>query len=321
MRIAVLLLAALPLGCRAADLAAGASGGGPRILCVTAHPDDETAFAATLFASTRVLGGLCDLVVITNGEGGFKYSTLAEPLYGLELSREEVGRAHLPAIRRREMLAGAAVLGAREVRFLEQRDHRYTRDVGEVLAPGADVWDLELVRGELARRLATGDYDLVFVLWPSPQTHGHHKAASLLALEAVAALPPERRPAICGVYVSEADEAPDHDPEGLAGHPLTRPARGLEPFVFDRLRPLGYQDRLDWRIPVHWVIAEHKSQGTMQLAMGRGARETFVLFAVSQHRREAVAGWFAELAAARFEVHEYGASAGTNTGAARSVPR
>ena len=74
-------------------------GDGPRVLCVVAHPDDEIAFAGVLYKTATFLDGVCDLVTITNGEGGFKYATLAEPLYGLELTDEVVGRRHLPEIR------------------------------------------------------------------------------------------------------------------------------------------------------------------------------------------------------------------------------
>src|SRR6187402_1770713 len=86
------------------ELASVAEDARPRILAVIAHPDDETAFAAGLYVAARHLGARCDVLVITNGEGGFKYSGLAESYYGAELSREEVGRAELPDIRRREML-------------------------------------------------------------------------------------------------------------------------------------------------------------------------------------------------------------------------
>ena len=121
----------------------------PRILAVIAHPDDETAFAASLYAASRCLGGLCDVVVITNGEGGFKYSTLAQDLYGAELVREEVGREELPDIRRFEMAMACSWLGVHDLAFLDQRDHRYTTDEREVLAQEAGVWDLEAVRSEL----------------------------------------------------------------------------------------------------------------------------------------------------------------------------
>lgn len=53
-----------------------------RVLIVTAHSDDHAAFAAAIYKITHDIGGKVDLVVITNGEGGFKYSTLGERYYG-----------------------------------------------------------------------------------------------------------------------------------------------------------------------------------------------------------------------------------------------
>ena len=63
----------------------------PHILCILAHPDDETVFAGTLYKTATHLGGACDILLITNGEGGFKYSTLAERIYDLELTDELIG--------------------------------------------------------------------------------------------------------------------------------------------------------------------------------------------------------------------------------------
>src|SRR5690606_3771002 len=83
----------------------------PRILAVIAHPDDATAFAASLYVSSRHLGGRSEVFVITNGEGGFKYSGLAERLYGAPLTIEAVGRARLPDLRRYEMVQSALILG------------------------------------------------------------------------------------------------------------------------------------------------------------------------------------------------------------------
>ena len=51
---------------------------GPKILVVTAHPDDETGMAAVIYKVTHEMNGTVDQCVITNGEGGYKYSTLAE---------------------------------------------------------------------------------------------------------------------------------------------------------------------------------------------------------------------------------------------------
>jgi len=285
----------------------------PRLLAVVAHPDDETAFAATLYAASRGLGGVCDVVVITNGEGGFKYSTLAQDLYGAELVREAVGREELPDIRRYEMAQACFWLGVHDLWFLEQRDHRYTTDEREVLGQGADVWDLDAVRAELGARLERGDYEFVLCLLPTPGTHGHHKAATILALEAVASLPVEARPVVLGASVEDDDERVEPDPGGLPGWPLTRLDPTAGRLVFDRRRRFGFREALDWRIVVDWDIAAHKSQGTLQMMAGQGAREVFFPFAGGPaDGATRAATLFERLAGVTFEVPEYGASAGTN---------
>lgn len=51
------------------------------------------------------------------------------------------------------------------------------------------VWDVDHVRGHLSKILEGGAYDAVLTLLPTLDTHGHHKSAAILALEAVATLP------------------------------------------------------------------------------------------------------------------------------------
>lgn len=280
---------------------------GPRALVVIAHPDDETAFAGTLYKWTTHLDGSVDVLVITNGEGGFKYATLAERLYGVELTDEAIGRAHLPAIRQHEIVEAARVLAVRSVTFLAERDHRYTTDLDEVLGPDARVWDLARVRRELSAALRREPYDCVFALRPTTTTHAHHQAATRLAREAVLASEAERRPALLIGNVSSASDAPTEQ----NGESLPRPE-----FSFDRLQRFGFQEKLDYRIVVNWEIAEHKSQGTMQLAMGRGEREEFALWGdESDATRARVRELFERLAEPQFESKTYGASAGTNVGA------
>ena len=77
---------------------------GLKILLVVAHPDDEYVVAATVYRITHELNGTVDQFTITNGEGGFRYSQLAESIYGVQLTNEATGRTLLPAIRRRETL-------------------------------------------------------------------------------------------------------------------------------------------------------------------------------------------------------------------------
>ena len=74
----------------------------PKVLIITAHPDDETGCAAAVYKITHSLKGKVDLALITNGEAGFKYSTLAEDIYGAELTDEAIGRKLLPTIRKKK---------------------------------------------------------------------------------------------------------------------------------------------------------------------------------------------------------------------------
>src|SRR4051794_33829972 len=73
-----------------------------KILLVVAHPDDEYYFAATVYKMAVQRDAQVDELIITDGEGGFRYSTLAEPYYGKTLTVEAVGRKELPLIRKKE---------------------------------------------------------------------------------------------------------------------------------------------------------------------------------------------------------------------------
>lgn len=285
----------------------GRGGPGPRILAVTAHPDDEIAFAGVLYKSASHLGATCDLLVITDGAAGFKYSTLAESIYGAELTDPAVGRARLPAIRRRELIACGEVLGLRQIVFLHQRDPRYTKDPAEVLAAGDAGWDVAMVRRSLDAVLRAGHYDFVLTHLPVPDTHGHHKAATVLALEAVAALPSDERPLVLGSVHRPAGEALPAVPDELEGFPITRIRRDVGPFEFDRSQKFGYRDQLDYHIVVNWAIAAHRSQGTMQKLMGRSDVEGFFAYALpsSAVGPERVVAWFRGLAEPQFKTREY----------------
>src|SRR6185436_3727759 len=160
-----------------------------------AHPDDETACAATVYKITHELKGFVDIAIITNGEAGFKYSTLAEAFYHLELTDEKIGRENLPRIRKLEMNNAGSILGIRSYNFLEQKDEKYTTDEREPM----NSWDVEAVKRKLNKIITKTQYDYVFCLLPVPETHGHHKAATMIALDVVNELPKESRPIILGV--------------------------------------------------------------------------------------------------------------------------
>ena len=52
-------------------------------------------------------------------------------------------------------------------------------------------------------------------------------------------------------------------------------------YRFDMSAPFGYKGMLNYKIIVNWEIAEHKSQGTMQLYMNHGDYENFWYYALN----------------------------------------
>ena len=164
--------------------------GKPRALLVVAHPDDEYEMAGTVYHLAKELSGRIDQLIITDGEAGFHYSLLAERYYGLKLTDEADGRKELPHIRREEARRSARILGIDHQWFLNQKDDRFTLDADEVLQKS---WNRQHVLSVILARLRQGHYDYVFVLLPIADTHGAHKAASILTLQAVEQLPPGDR--------------------------------------------------------------------------------------------------------------------------------
>lgn len=293
-----LLLLAVPM------VAAAQSDSAIKVLIVNAHPDDESAMAATVYKITHDLGGKVDLLLVTNGEGGYKYSTLAESIYGVELTDESVGREHLPAIRKRETMNAGRWIGIRNYFFLDNKDHMYTTNVDTVLR---HVWDVAAIKRRIQEVIIAGGYDYIFCLLPTEETHGHHKGSTILALEAVRDLPRGvKRPVVLGASVSGKNDTTSFRFTGLKGYPLTSVRSGMPLAQFDRTQKFGYRDRLDYRIVVNWLIAEHKSQGTMQMLINQGDIENFWFFDMND---PAAAQWtsslFAQLVGNRFEKKEY----------------
>jgi LmbE family N-acetylglucosaminyl deacetylase len=268
-------LLALPEALLAKTLAAEASR--PKLLIVAAHPDNEYAFAATTYRLTRELGWTADHVVITNGEAGYRYSALGEAIYGVGLTGESQGRSRLPAIRKRETLAAGKVLGIRRHYFLDQRDSGFATDAA--VAP-ANNWNRSAVLSFLTGLLHRERYDAVFTLLPTAETHGHHRAATLLALEAAATLPEDHRPLLLAADPCAAT-APTEIFRGMPGQPLARTRDERPAFVFNRDARFGYRDALNYQIVVNWFIAEHKSQGLFQTDSGKHQLEQFWLFGAS----------------------------------------
>ena len=246
-----------------------------KVLVVTAHPDDHAAFAGTIYKITHDLHGKVDLVVITGGEGGYKYSTLAESYYGLELSDPAMGRQYLSGIRKKEAIAGGAIVGIRNYFFFDQPDRDYTLNVDSIFR---FVWDVPQVKSRLHQIMAHEKYDYVLCLLPTDGTHGAHKGATILALQSAMELPLSARPIVLGGSDSTKGKPASFRFTGLKGYPLTSVRGGGATFHFDKTRKFGYHDVLDYKIVVNWLIAEHKSQGTMQLLMNEGDVENFWFF-------------------------------------------
>ena len=246
----------------------------PRILIAMAHPDDEYALAATTYRITRELAGMADHVVITNGEGGYRYASLAQAVYGVSIAREPDGRANLPAIRRQETVNAGRILGIRRQHFLEQPDPGFA---GCCADAESKQWDSALLRSRLAGILSEQDYDFAFTLLPRAEGHGHHRAAAKLLLDAVAELPEPRRPVVLGVEAGRIGE-PAPPFAGFGAYPA---ARTYPAFVFDRNARFGHEGALNYQIVANWVVAEHKSQGLFQTDCGKYDAERFWAFSTA----------------------------------------
>jgi LmbE family N-acetylglucosaminyl deacetylase len=232
----------------------------PKVLLITAHPDDDALFSATVFKTTKLLGGVVDLALMTNGEGGYKYSTLGNYIYGKELDKEEVGRDYLPGIRKKELMAGGDIVGIRNYFFFDQQDFYYTLDVEETM----EKWNADPIIDRLAEIIKREQYDFVFLMLPFAEFHGHHKASAVIGLEAISKLPEKDRPIALQSMIRRGGNSPADNFTVLEGYPKTEISKE-EVFSFDRNQTFGYDDRLNYNIIANWVIAEHKSQGTMQL--------------------------------------------------------
>lgn len=248
----------------------------PKVLLVTAHPDDDALFSATVFKTTHLLDGSVDLALLTNGEGGYKYSTLGNYIYGKQLDKEEIGRKQLPGIRKKELMAGGDIVGLRNYFFFDEKDEEYSLDVENPLAQ----WNTDHIVNRLQKIMQENEYDFVFTMMPHPQTHAHHKASAILALRAVQQLPEEERPVILSTTMLRR-EGGSTSFAGLEGYPITNINREVEPFTFDRTQKFGHNNELDYTIIANWVIAEHKSQGTMQQLMNAGLIEQYWYYSMN----------------------------------------
>jgi len=245
-----------------------------RVLVVIAHPDDESIFSVTLYKIAKENKGVVDLFVITNGEAGYKYATLAENYYGLALCDEKTGRSELPRIRKQELKNAGHILGVDHYYFADQKDSHYGLNEHDPLDTS---WNIKEVNKKLDKLLRDNHYDFVLCLLPEPTTHGGHKAASLLALQAVERLPEDRRPVILGAAIRNKNEQ-DIKFLQYKNYGITRTIADTPLFNVDRTVCFSYKERMNYKVIANWELAEHKSQGLTQMTMNDGDLEEFWYF-------------------------------------------
>jgi LmbE family N-acetylglucosaminyl deacetylase len=150
------------------------------ILCIFAHPDDETGMAGTLALYARGKGAVVANVYCTRGEGGGN------------MVGTQAGTA-LGVLREAELRDCLDKLGVRYCYFLDQLDWAYTESVAATLRK----WGKEETLGRLVRMIRSLRPDIILTMNPAPTPgqHGHHQAAGWLATEAFdAAAEPKRFP-------------------------------------------------------------------------------------------------------------------------------
>jgi LmbE family N-acetylglucosaminyl deacetylase len=234
---------------------------GPKVLVVTAHPDDETGFSVTMFKITHELKGTVDMAVMTDGGGGFADSQLGAMYFGLNLTDSVVARTHLPMIRKQEIINAGKIMGVRNIYFMEQPDDWYTTDITPYIS--GKNWDIPYVERRMDRLLAERDYDFVITMLPHSGQHGHHKTSVMMALRAVQRFKGAKKPIIiAGSPMREGTKPTEFSM--LEGYPETKIKPDASKFTLNRAYRFAENDKLSYKIVADWVIAEYKSQGAIQ---------------------------------------------------------
>ena len=234
---------------------------GPKVLVVTAHPDDETGFSVTLFKITHELNGIVDMAVMTDGGGGLADAQLGAMYYHLNITDSLVARTHLPMIRKQEILNAGKVLGIRNIYFMEQQDDYYTTDSKPYIS--GKNWDIPYIEKRLDQLLADRQYDFVITMLPHEGQHGHHKTSVILALRAVQRFKGSNKPLVLAGNTALANTAPTAF-SMLDGFPETKINLTAPIFTLNRAYRFKENDKLSYKIVADWVIGEYKSQGAIQ---------------------------------------------------------
>jgi LmbE family N-acetylglucosaminyl deacetylase len=136
------------------------------VLYIAAHPDDENTQAITYLARGR--GYRTAYLSLTRGDGG-------QNLLGPQLG-EQLGVA-----RTQELLAARRLDGGRQY-FTRAKDFGYSKNPQETLT----IWDRQAVLADIVRVIRAFRPDVILTRFSSQptNTHGHHTASAVLAVEA-----------------------------------------------------------------------------------------------------------------------------------------
>ena len=234
---------------------------GPKVLVVTAHPDDETGFSVTMFKITHELKGTVDMAVMTDGGGGFADSQLGAMYYGIPITDSVTARTYLPMLRKQEILNAGKIMGVRNIYFMEQPDDWYTTDITPYIS--GKNWDIGYVEKRMDRLLAERGYDFIITMVPHAGQHGHHKTSVLMALRALQRYKGPNKPIIIAGSSMSANSKPS-DFTMLDGYPETKLKPNAPKFTLNRAFRFKENDKVSYKIVADWVISEYKSQGAIQ---------------------------------------------------------
>ncbi len=135
-------------------------------LFIAAHPDDENTQLIAYLAGSR--NCRTAYLSLTRGDGG---QNVLGPEFG-----EQLG-----VIRTHELLAARQIDGGQQF-FTRALDFGFSKDYRETLR----IWDRQQVLADIVRVIRTFQPDILITRFsPEPgNTHGHHTASAVLALEA-----------------------------------------------------------------------------------------------------------------------------------------
>ena len=242
------------------------------MLIVVAHPDDESCFSATVYEITHNIGGSVDQLIITNGEGGYRYSLPAEGYYHEPLTTEAVGLGDV---------AGHSQEGsARSGHYSGHHDGSLSGRTRRPLHAGyrrGSHTALERAAGAGGSEASSRGREIRLRFHAVPQ-RGHARraqSAAITALNAVAELQGDK-PVVLACQDASSTSATPLDWTGFhsAQHPyIVAPQR----YIVDRNVKFGFNNVMDYQIIANWVIAAQKSQGAFQMGVNDIDKEQFAI--------------------------------------------